>query len=438
MLELRYDVDVFIAGGGPAGIAAAVAAARGGASVFLAESFGAFGGAGVSMLVPAFMQFGDGEHFLADGIGREVYDYIKDNSPERFRKYCPMSIPVETIKLCYDEMMKKSGALYMLFCSVCDVNTRGGRIENVICSAKGGMFAVRAKIYVDCTGDGDMCALSGAKFDMGDADGGVMASTLCGIWSGIDWTRVVHPDSRELERAFADKVFTNEDRHLPGMWRIADNTVSESGGIPNGIGGSNAGHIYGVDGTRADSLTDGIIKGRHQLLEYRRYYRDYLSGYEDAELVYSASYIGIRESRRVKCDYTLVLGDFLKQSDFPDEIGRYCYNIDIHSATNDSAGYDKFASEHAHYRYKKGESYGIPYRSLVVSGFENLLCAGRCISADRHMQSSIRVMPGCYITGQAAGAAAAIAAHSDSGTRAVDYGDLRQALVSLGAYLRNI
>nr|MBQ4318549.1 FAD-dependent oxidoreductase [Clostridia bacterium] len=95
-VPLRYEVDVFIAGGGPAGVAAAVAASRNGSSVFVAEAFSAFGGAGVSMLVPAFMQFSNGVDFLAGGIGKEVYDYLKDNSPDAYKTYCPTSIPVET------------------------------------------------------------------------------------------------------------------------------------------------------------------------------------------------------------------------------------------------------------------------------------------------------------------------------------------------------
>ena len=98
-IDVKYDVDVFVAGGGPAGVAAAVAAAENGASVFIAESFGAFGGAGVHALVPAFMQFGDGEHFLAGGIGLRVRDYIKNNCPEESKGICPNSIPVETLKL---------------------------------------------------------------------------------------------------------------------------------------------------------------------------------------------------------------------------------------------------------------------------------------------------------------------------------------------------
>ncbi len=434
-ISIRHDVDVFIAGGGPAGVAAGVAAARQGKSVFIAEAFGAFGGAGVSMLVPAFMQFTDGINFISAGIGKEVYDYLETQSPDSYKKYCPNSIPVETLKLCYDDMIEKAGVGHIFHTTVVDANVVDGEIRYVVCAAKNAegeaLFAVRAKVYIDCTGDADLAVYAGAETEYGDENGNVMATTLCGIWAGIDWDRVEKPDGRRLEDAFADKVFTNEDRHLPGMWRLAKITEG------NGLGGSNAGHIYDVNGGDAEDLTWAIEAGRKQLLEYRKYFREYLDGYENAELVYSAPWMGIRESRRIVCDYRMVLDDFVRRADFDDEIGRFSYNVDIHSPTNDKAGYEKFASEHAGYRYKQGESYGIPYRALAVKGLKNLLTAGRCVGTDRHMQSSIRVMPGCYITGQAAGIAAAIAADGDHDIHAIDVKELQKRLVEFGAYLPN-
>ncbi len=438
-LDVRYDVDVFVAGGGPAGIAAAVSCARQGKRVFLAESFSAFGGAAVTMLVPAFMTFGDGEHFLAGGIGREVFDRIRAQAFPAFRKYCPNSIPVETLKCIYDDMVTDAGVQYLFHTNVIDAVTENGRIRYAICSAKGSLFAVKAKIFIDCTGDGDLAYYAGAAYEYGDENGRTMAATLCGLWSGIDWSRVQRPDSRELDRALADGVFTNEDRHLPGMWPISEETADENGvRVPNGLGGSNVGHVYDVDARESASLTCGIIAGRKQLLEYRRYYRTYLDGFENAELVYSASYLGIRESRRIVCDYRMVLDDFMRRAVFDDEIGRYCYPIDIHSATNDKAGYEAFRKEHTTLRCLAGESYGISYRALAVRGLENLLTAGRCIGADRYMQSSLRVMPGCYITGQAAGIAAAVACDArDADIHHLDVKAVQSRLISIGAYLPN-
>ena len=438
-LNVRYDTDVFVAGGGPAGIAAAVSCARQGHSVFLAEGFSAFGGAAVTMLVPAFMTFGDGKNFLAEGIGREVYDRIGAESFPSFQKYCPSSIPAETLKRIYDDMVDGSGAEYLFHCQIIDAVVENGAIQYVICAAKGEVFAVRAKVYVDCTGDGDLAAFAGAETEYGNENGETMAATLCGTWTGIDWSRVVKPDRRRLDDAFADHIFTNEDRHMPGMWEIAAESVTEDGThLPDGIGGSNVGHVYGVDARYADSLTKGIVRGRKQLMEYRRYYREYLSGYENAELVTSAPFLGIRESRRTVCDYRLVLDDFVKKAVFDDEIGRYCYGIDIHAGNNSAEGYQKFITEFNSLRCQPGESYGIPYRCLTVKGIENLLTAGRCICTDRYLQSSVRVMPGCFITGQAAGIAAAVVCESEStDVHSADIRAIQSRLVRMGAYLPN-
>ena len=438
-LPVKYDVDVFVAGGGPAGVAAAVSCARQGRSVFLAESFSAFGGAAATMLVPAFVCVEGGEHFLTSGIGQEIYDALKAKVYPQFQRYCPLSIPVETLKIVYDDMVTDAGVQFMFHTNLIDVNVENGSIQYVICAAKGSVFAVKAKVYIDCTGDGDLAYYAGADVEYGDENGRTMATTLCGLWTGIDWSRVKGHDSRRLSDAFADHVFTNEDRHLPGMWRIMEESKDENGvSGPNGLGGSNAGHVYDLDAREAGSLTEGIIKGRKQLLEYRNYYRNYLDGFEQAELVYSASYLGIRESRRIVCDYRMVLDDFQRQAVFEDDIGRHTYTIDIHSPTNDKAGYETFIREHTTLRHKPGESYGIPYRSLTVKGIDNLLTAGRCICSDRYMQSSLRVMPGCYITGQAAGIGAAVACDTNSSNvHETDVHEIQKRLVQMGGYLPN-
>ena len=434
-IPLKKETDVFIAGGGPAGVAAAVAAARCGSRVFLVEPFPSLGGAAVNMLVPGFMTFGDGVHFLADGVGREVRDRIRAASPERFAKYCPDSIPAEILKNVYDDMLEEAGVEFVFYTGVIDAAVKDGAIDYVVCSAKSGLYAVKAAVYIDCTGDGELSFFAGAETEYGDDNGRVMAATLCGIWSGVEESAIHGGDKLRLEEAFRDGVFQNEDRHLPGMWRLLAQSAPN---VPDGVTGSNAGHVYDVDPRDSASLTQGIVRGRKQLQEYRAYYRGYVSGYENAELIASAPYLGIREGRRVVCDYRLVLEDFLRRAVFPDEIGRYCYNIDIHSPTNDAAGYEKFITEHTGYRLPPGESYGIPYRCLAVKGLRNLLTAGKCVCADRYMQSSVRVMPGCYITGQAAGAAAAvICGENEPDVHRADVAAIQQQLPRLGAYLPN-
>jgi hypothetical protein len=229
-----------------------------------------------------------------------------------------------------------------------------------------------------------------------------------------------------LEDAFKDKVFTNEDRHLPGMWRVGEHT-----------GGGNIGHTFGVDGTDERSLTQALLWGRKSIREYERYYKKYLKGYEKMVLAATGSLLGIRETRRIMGDYVLNLEDFNRRATFDDEIGRFSYPVDIHASKADAASHAKFLKEWENLRYGKGENYGIPWRSLLARGLANVLVAGRCISTDRHMQSSIRVMPGCYITGQAAGLGAALAAEKGVDVRGVDVAELQRRLKRLGAFLPN-
>lgn len=438
-LEVRYTVDVLVAGGGPAGVAAAVSCAEQGRKVLLVEPFPAFGGAAANMLVPAFMQFDDGEHFLAGGIGRRVWDALMAEADARYERPSRCgSIAIENLKRVYDRMVTASGARFLFYTEVVDVGVDDGRIAHVVCSDRGGLFAVRAKVFIDCTGSAVLSARAGAETAFGDENGQTMAATLCSLWSGINWRTVFDGGNRQaarLDDAFRDHVFTNEDRHLPGMWFVTEQSEED---IPDGVGGANIGHVYNVDERDSVSLTEGIVRGRQQLTEYRRYYKEYVTGFEHAEPVVSAPYLGIREGRRVSCDYRLVMSDFLNRASFPDEIGRYAYPVDIHSSTNDEEGYRQYAETFRNMRYGKGESYGIPLRSLLVKGFANLLVAGRCICTDRAMESSVRVMPGCFITGQAAGIAAAVACEqTETDIHRLPVGEVQKRLSAMGAYLPN-
>lgn len=422
-VPIACDADVAVAGGGPAGVAAAVAAARQGARVVILEAEGCFGGLGTAGLVPAFMQFTDGEHFLAGGFGRELFDRLSSLSDPAVNN--PYSIQVEKLKRVYDEMVIEAGVDYRLVSRLIAVQQSGGRVTHAIFAGKTDLFAVSARVFIDATGDALLCHLAGAPCEKGDANGNLMAATLCSLWAGIDWKRVKKPDSRNLEAAFADGVFATPDLHLPGMWRVG-----------RSLGGGNIGHAFGVDGTDEQSLTASLILSRKLLNEYERYYRQYLDGYEDMELVVTASMMGIRETRRIVGDAVLTLEHFLARAAFADEIGRYSYPVDIHAAKPDLESYNTFHKEHTELRYKKGESYGIPYGCLIPQTLDNVLTAGRCVSTDRYMQSSVRVMPGCYITGQAAGIAAALTS-SDGAIRAVDIRLLQERLLDMGAYLPN-
>lgn len=432
-VEVRHEVDVFVAGGGPAGLAAAVTAAREGASVFLAEGQACFGGMGTAGLLPLFMQFGDSVNFLAGGFGREVYDLLWAYGATACQPGAlAPTIRAEPLKRLYDDLVLGSGAHFALQTHLVAVETIAGHVTQAVCSGKSGLFAVNAQAFIDCSGDGDLCAWAGAPFELGDAEGRMMPGTLCSLWAGIDWQRVWagrqsgEGDESRLTEAIADGVLSVPDQHLPGMFRIGEH-----------LGGGNIGHTFGVDGTDERSLTEALIWGRKLLLEYERYYREYYQGFERLQLLATAPLHGTRESRRILGDYVLSLADFHSRAVFADEIGRYSYPVDIHAAAPTPAEQEQARAELLGLCYEPGGSYGIPYRCLLARELDNALVAGRCLSADRPMQSSVRVMPGCFITGQAAGLAAALMVEQGVDSRAVAVDELQHRLKQRGAFLPN-
>jgi hypothetical protein len=257
----------------------------------------------------------------------------------------------------------------------------------------------------------------------------MMPGTLCSAWTDIDWNtygNTKQSPNQLVLTAIEDGVFTVPDKHLPGMWRTGETTSA-----------GNLGHTFGVDGTSEQSLTDALIHGRKILPEYEHFYRTYVKGFEKTSINSSGSLLGIRETRRIMGDYMLGLNDFETKAIFEDEIGRFSYPVDIHPSKPDTESFEAFEKEFRRLRHNVGESYGIPYRCLIPKKLDNVLVAGRCISTDRYMQGSVRVMPGCFITGQACGVAAAIACENDTDTRSVKVAELQKRLKVMGGYLPN-
>ncbi|MFA4945524.1 MAG: FAD-dependent oxidoreductase [Lentisphaeria bacterium] len=442
-IPVRAEVAVFVAGGGPAGTAAAIAAARAGASVFLAENEICFGGMGTAGGLPMICCFSDEVNFLAGGVGREIHDRMVERGgalAHPLKKASDLYIQPETLKLVYDELVTAENRVTpSLATRIIGVECADGVVSHVICQGKSGIFAVRCAAVVDATGDGDISAWAGAPFKKGDHRGRMQPGTLVSMWAGIDWPKAeaaghgLWHQSGGIAQAIAAGVFSQPDPGMPGIMPTGRTT-----------GNGNAGHIFGVDGTDERSLTQAAIFGRRQIQEYGRYFREYLTGYEGIELCGSAARLGIRETRRITGDYELTFKDYLAQAVFADEIGRYCYPVDVHACTLAHATgtappepeAEKF--DFHNMRLKPGESYGIPYRILTPRKLKNVLTAGRCVSGERAVLGSLRVMAGCFITGQAAGVAAAMAASAGTDVHALPVRDLQRQLNALGAYLPNL
>jgi len=420
-IEILRRADVIVSGGGPAGVAAAVSAARLGQKTVLLEQSGSLGGSSALAMVPELMNFDDGAHFISGGIGREIFERL-GYSCEYGRKW--YNVRVEELKRIYDDLVTEAGVEVLFYSRVADAMVTDGRVTHVIVSGPAGLCAAEGKFFIDCTGSGSLACFAGAEHEYGDENGTAMSATICSLWGGIDFSRKER-DANNYKKAYADGIFSQYDTALAGI----------KANYPEaGVGFGNVGHCFGVDDRDVTSLSKAMLEGRKTVQEYIRYYREYVPGCENAALIKTADFIGIRESRRICCAYMLCENDFFAEGRFPDEIGRYSYPIDIHPMTADKSGMDGFYKSVA-VRHEDGGTYSIPYRSLVPLHTENMLVAGRCIGADHRMQASVRVIPCCYITGQAAGTAAALCLADGVPAIGADTEKLRAVLRENGAYL---
>jgi glycine/D-amino acid oxidase-like deaminating enzyme len=429
----RYDV--IVVGGGPAGCTAATAAAREGAKTLLIESSGSLGGSGTNALVPAWCPFSDKEKIIYRGLAEKIFTLAK----EQMEHVAPdaldwVPIDPERLKRVYDTVVTEAGADILFHTVLSAVQTHDGSVTSIVTTNKSGLKAWRAKVFIDCTGDADLVAWAGGRFHKGDASGaGLMPATHCFILSNVD------------EKTY----LASPPLHLPvpenPIFRILESgkypLITDAHCCQNLIGpgtvGFNAGHLFGVDNTDPASTSKALIHGRRLAEQFCAALREFHPAFRHAFLVATGAQVGIRETRRIVGDYTLTLDDYLSRRSFPDEICRNSYYIDIHWAKEEAAkDLDQWEKWEKHtIRYGPGESHGLPYRCLVPADLRNVLVAGRCVSAEKPVQGSIRVMPVCLAMGEAAGLAAAQAATADGDTHRVDTDALRKRLATHGAYL---
>ncbi len=438
-LPVTARPDVLVVGGGPAGCAAALQAARDGARTLLVEQFACLGGMGTAGLVPAFCPFTDRQQPISGGIAFEILEEMKRGMPHLPPDHLDwVPIDPERLKLVYDRKLAAAGTDVLFLTHFVDgLRDADGRVTDVILHNKSGLQRVRPRVAIDCTGDGDVAAAAGATYEQGADDTHEMQPcTMCFVLGGVDndrlqpWLWADDAKNLLLKPAIAAAK-------AAGDLDILEDAANVAYQSPATIG-LNFSHVFDIDATDAAALSAAHAAGRELVQQLAAFIRKYLPGCENAQLVSTGIQIGVRETRRIVGDYVLTLDDYLARRSFPDEIARNAYYIDIHLSRQEwekNLGREVDWSEKIH-QYGPGESHGVPYRCLTPRGLANILVAGRCISTDRPVQGSVRTMPNCLVMGQAAGAAAAMAARDHGGdTRAVNADGLRAHLRSCGAYL---
>ena len=404
-MEMTYEVrdggkyDVIVVGGGAAGCAAAIRAARDGASVLLIEASGALGGMASGGMVPEFCPFTDGEKIIHHGIAEEILFKMKAVTPDPEEKLDYCTIDAEWMKYFLDGMVSEAGVSILFHSTVCAAQRDGARVLGVTVSNKSGLCHYTAGAFVDATGDADLCAFLGCEFEVGDEEGKTQMPTLCFMLSGVrDEGKPIEAMVRErLPEIISDAEFPSIDNDFFCTMKMAE-----------GVWGCNAGHVREVDPLDRLSISKGTIEGRKKAREYLFALKKYMpTEFDSAHIVATAPLLGIRETRRIKGEYTITTEDYRTRRSFDDEIGRNSYAIDLHDVKHFYKGVN---ANEGYGRYGKGDSHGIPLRALIPIGTDNLFVGGRSISCERAVQSSLRIIPVCFVTGEAAGAAATVCA----------------------------
>lgn len=429
--------DLVVAGGGPAGAAAAICAARLGVRVLLVESTGCLGGMGSSGLVTAFDPMANGEQTLVGGFMLELVETMYARGfmapgidPDSWRKHFLHWSPfrVEGLKLMLDEYCLAAGVEVRFFTRVIDADARDGTVNGVVLSNVEGYAFVKSRTFIDATGDAILAKICGVLCrEAGTDSPRIMPATLASLFTGIDWSRRGRGADQHvyLPRALEDGHFSQYDRHLPGMSKVGHQ-----------VGYLNGGHLFNLNALRCRDLSDGVMWGRKIAREYTDFYRKYVPGCQNIEHVTTASLLGIRESRRIVGEYELTLADYLARREFPDQIGIFNKFVDVHPYDCSREEFERFCREKDQSaRLEAGEWFGIPYGILVPRGWKNLWVAGRCVSSDVPVHGSIRVQPAASMMGQAAGTAAAQSVQTGQAAGELDTAKLVTTLRNSGAIL---
>ncbi len=411
--------DVLVAGGGFAGTAAAISAARGGKKVMLFDKFNAPGGAAAVNLVTPFMPYWtinkerNKREYLTGGIFSEIVGKLRElGAMEGDDKFSD-----EYLKLVLNRMIKEAGVTVLYHAYLKDVEKEGKSIKSVTVSALGQDIKIAADTFIDATGDGVLSYLAGCSFMLGrNGDNLCQPMTLCFRVANVDVGRF-YAEMPEMQKLYKEKQSSGEIRNP------RENILTFV--VPaKGIIHFNTTRVVKLNPTDPFDVTEAEFAAREQVFELFNLLKASFSSMKDADLIMTAAGIGVRESRMIEGEHILTANDLKECTKFPDSVARGNYDIDIHNPEGTGT---------SHYYFAPEEYYTIPYRSLTVKDADNLLVAGRCISADHEAQASIRIMPICASTGEAAGIAASLAPGGK--VKEVDIKALRERLTASGALI---
>jgi hypothetical protein len=443
------DCDVLVVGGGNAGCAAAIAAARHGARTLLVERYGFLGGTATAAMVGPWMTFHSAKERVVGGIAEEIVERLmrKGASPGHLNDssdYVASITPFdpEVHKALLLEMMREAGVALLLHAYFLAAEADGATVTGARFATIGGMRTYGGRVVIDATADALVAASAGVPTQQGDERGRVQPATLIFRLSHVDLSELAqyvreHPEEMRSSIPPAERT-AQRLTAVAGLYSLwerarADGIVD----IPRELVSFfispypdevtvNMTRVVDIDPLDPDDLTRAEVESRLQAMQLVEFFRARVPGFRNARIAGSGTQVGIRESRRIVGRYTLTRDDVLGARKFDDAVARSAYPIDVHNPRGSGT---------TTHRLAPGESYEIPYRTLVPINREQLLVAGRCISTTHEALASTRLTPTVMTLGQAAGTAAAIACARDIRAGDVDARELRAQLAADGVLL---
>jgi len=418
------SVDVLVVGAGPGGVSAAVMAARNGARTMIVERYGCPGGMAFFGEVTPFMP----NHVDGKTLDRPLFTdwcrrmhYYKTAEFKAAHPFnpneCCIKITKEEAMLAMEDLLLEAKVRMLYHHTLLDVVMNGGDIEAAVFHSKSGLCAIKAKVFIDSTGDGDLAALAGAPVEFGNEDGYCQPMTTCFKMENVDKSRMPDKEGRNrlYEQAKADGILHCPRENVLCFSMYEDDVMH-----------FNTTRIVQKSAVSGIELSEAEIEGRRQIREFIDFLRSRVPGFENARIRSIASHVGVRESRRIRGIVYQTADDFINAAKFPDGIAKIKYDIDIH---NPSGTGTKIIS------MKPGEWYELRYGTLVPMNTENLLMGCRAVSVDHALHSSSRVMPPICSIGQAAGMAASLCVQRECRPAALPGEDVRKKLAEVGAWL---